>query len=83
MDASYIGIGALLEKVDENRAPFVVEYACRTLRTTEFKYASTELECLGLEWSIEHFRHYLLGMKFEMEKDDYPLIFLKVDLNSF
>lgn len=73
VDSSYLGIGAVLEQIDELGTPFVVEYASRTLRSNEMRYAPTELECLGLIYSIEHFRHYLLGIRFHVDHVTWSL----------
>ena len=40
-----------------------IAYASRTLSKQEANYGATELEELGVMWSLRHFRAYLLGHK--------------------
>ena len=60
-DASGSRLGAVLsqEQVDGHLHP--IAYASRSLHKHEQNYAISELETLGLVWSVKHFRVYLLG----------------------
>lgn len=77
VDSSGLGIGSVLEQIDTDGISHVIEYASRTLRNNERKYPPTELECCGLIWSIEHFRHYLLGIDFHVVTDHHALCWLQ------
>ena len=37
------------------------EYASRTLQLQEKRYSATELEAIGVVWTVKHFHHYLYG----------------------
>ncbi|KAG9294420.1 hypothetical protein G9A89_001925 [Geosiphon pyriformis] len=47
--------GAILLQLDENGQKKVIVYASRTLKPTELKYGSTELETAAVIWAIKHF----------------------------
>ena len=38
-----------------------ITYASQTLQPHERNYGSTELEALGVVWTVRHFRQYLYG----------------------
>ena len=61
MDASILGLGAVLsqKKQDANLHP--VAYASRSLSIAERNYGITELETLAVMWAVTHFRAYLYG----------------------
>ncbi|XP_038121457.1 uncharacterized protein K02A2.6-like [Culex quinquefasciatus] len=71
-DASPVGLGAVLIQFLEG-VPKVVSYASKSLTETERRYAQTEKEALALVWSVERFKIYLLGIRFELETDHKPL----------
>lgn len=71
-DASPVGLGAILLQFFEGKAR-VVCYASKSLTDTEKRYAQTEKEALALVWSVERFKIYLLGIRFELETDHKPL----------
>ena len=72
-DASNSGLGAVLFVEDPVLGRHVVEFASRTLSETERRYSVTEKEALALVWSVERWRHYLLGRSFVLEVDHEPL----------
>lgn len=59
----------------------VISYASRTLRGAEKnmqRYSSMKLELFGMKWAVtEKFREYLLGAKYTVYTDNYPLAHLK------
>eukprot|EP01124_Arcella_intermedia_P013387 TRINITY_DN1981_c0_g2_i2.p1 TRINITY_DN1981_c0_g2~~TRINITY_DN1981_c0_g2_i2.p1 ORF type:complete len:143 (+),score=30.48 TRINITY_DN1981_c0_g2_i2:1648-2076(+) len=67
-DACKHGIGATLSQMQYGQE-VVIEYASKTLKPYQTKYWPTELECLGVRWSIEHFHHYLEGRHFQIKTD--------------
>ena len=72
-DASKNGLGACLEQqLDNNWYP--IAYASRFLNNNEQKYSTNELELLTVVWSLEHFKFYLYGSKFELQTDHQALL---------
>ena len=53
-----------------------VYYASRRLSKAERNYSTTEREALGMIYSVNKFRHYLLGKKFTFHVDHSKLIYL-------
>ena len=70
-DTSKEGLGAVLEQ-DVSSTPHPIAYASRTLSKPETNYGATELEALGVVWSLCHFRA-LLGHKCIVYTDHAPL----------
>ena len=60
-DASGLGLGAVLAQKQCDGTVRLVAYASRTLQPYERNYGVTELEALGVVWTVKHFRHYLYG----------------------
>ena len=74
-DASDRGIGSvLLQK--EAGVKWPVAYASRKLLPREESYATVEMECLALVWSVQKFQRYLYGKHFVVETDHQPLLYL-------
>ena len=72
-DASDVGVGAILSTL----RGIVVEYASRSLSSTERRYTTTEKECLAIVWAVRKFHHFLLGAPFTLETDHKPLEWLE------
>ncbi|MCO5611145.1 hypothetical protein L7F22_065395 [Adiantum nelumboides] len=53
-----------------------VYYASRKLSSAEKIYFVTERECLGMIYSMNKFRHYLLGRRFFFHVDHSALLYL-------
>ena len=75
VDASGVALGACLMQGRENMKPVV--YASRRLSEREEKYSITEKECLSIVWSINVFRHFIWGRKFQIVTDHKALCWLK------
>jgi hypothetical protein len=75
-DASTSGLGAVLSQVMADGIERVISYASRSLNDAERNYSATELECLGVVWACNYFRHYLYGKKFTVWSDHNPLVYL-------
>ena len=60
-DASGSGPGAVLSQEQADGHLHPIAYASRSLHKHEQNYAISELETLGLGWSVKHFRVYLFG----------------------
>ena len=78
-DASGDQLGCVLAQ--EGR---VVAYEFRKLRTHEKNYATHDLEFLAIVHALKHWRHLLLGVKFELRTDHQSLkyIFTQPLLNN-
>jgi transposase InsO family protein len=77
VDASHLGLGAILSQEQTDGTKRVIAYASRRLRPTErneANYSSFKLEMLALKWAVtEKFRTYLLGSRVEVFTDNNPL----------
>jgi hypothetical protein len=74
VDASPIGLGAILTQRKSDDTILVVEYASRKLTERERNYSQIEREALSIVWSCEHFDHYLVGAQFVVVTDHEPLL---------
>ena len=70
-DASAVGLGAVLEQDGH-----VIAYASRSLTPSERQYSVIQRECLVVVYALKHFRHYLLGRRFQLLTDHVPLQWL-------
>ena len=71
-DASKKGLGACLErKFGHIWKP--IAFASRFLSNLESRYSTNELELLAVVWSLEHFKYYLYGTEFILQKDHQAL----------
>ena len=73
VDASPIGISAILTQSSANETPRVIAYASRALTPVERRYSQTEREALSIVWGVEHFHIYLYGQLFTLVTDHKPL----------
>ena len=62
--ASHSGLGATLEEKTREGEWMPISFASRYLKTQEKKYSTNELEFLAVVWSVDRFKHYLLGREF-------------------
>ena len=76
-DASGVALGAALSQLDETGKERPIAFASRKLSKTERKWGITEREAYAIVWSINYFRSYLLGNKFELFTDHRPLVYLR------
>lgn len=75
-DASPTGLGAILVQFDREDRHRIISFASKSLTETERRYCQTEKEALAIVWSVERFRYYLLGKKFQIFTDCKALKFL-------
>ena len=76
-DASGIGLGAVLQQVQEDGKLHPVAYASRALKKGEKNYHSSKLEFLALKWAVtEQFKEYLYYKPFTMRTDNNPLMYI-------
>ena len=73
VDASPVGLGAILVQKQDNGCFKPVIYASRSLTDVERRYSQTEKEALAVVWACERFRFYVLGIHFELISDHKPL----------
>ncbi|VDI82386.1 Hypothetical predicted protein [Mytilus galloprovincialis] len=73
VDASPVGLGAILsqKQSDWNFRP--VTFASRTLTNVEQRYSQTEREALVVVWGCDRFHLYLYGKEFILVTDHKPL----------
>ncbi len=73
-DASRLKGIALIQRDEEDKIS-LIRCGSRGLTPTEFRYATIELECLGIVWAIHKCKFYLQGMdNFHVITDHRPLI---------
>lgn len=70
-DASNYAIGAVLSQKGRP-----ISFGSRTLNQHEINYSTIEKELLAIVWGTKMFRHYLYGVKFKIETDHRPLVWL-------
>ena len=75
MDASRLGLGAVLSQKQSDGKYHPVAFGSRALHEAEANYHSTKLEFLAMKWSIEHFQTCLLGRHFKVCTDNNPLTY--------
>lgn len=68
-DASSIGYGAVLMQIHEGGYKRVVAFFSKLTQGAESKYHSYELETLAVVKALQHFRHYLVGVRFTVVTD--------------
>jgi hypothetical protein len=73
IDASNLGLGAVLEQKEEGGWRPVC-YASRRLTATEARYAIIEREALAIVWACIKFHEFLMGKEFLVLTDHKPLI---------
>ena len=74
VDACKDGVGAVLSQVFEDGQEHPCAYFSKRYSEAEQKYASTELEALGVLKTIEHWRPYIHGQPFDMRTDSMNVL---------
>lgn len=74
VDASPVGLGAVLLQEHSPGEWRPVAYASKALTDTETRYAQIEREALEVKWACTHFHLYLCGQEFQVITDHKPLI---------
>lgn len=75
MDASNVGIGAVLSQVHQGDER-VIAYYSQALSKPERNYCTTRRELLAIVKAIDHFHPYLYGRKFTITTDHASLQWL-------
>ena len=73
-DASIVGFGAVLERVDEQNQRHPIAFASQQANLSARKYVPTELEVAALIFAVEYFEVYLLGNQFTVYTDHQALV---------
>ena len=77
IDASDLGLGAVLYQVDGDKDQRVMAYASHSLSNTERNYPAHKLEFLALKWAVmDRFHEYLYGGQFDVYTDNNPLTYI-------
>lgn len=73
VDASPVGLGAMLSQAQPDGTFRNVAYASRSLSAVECRYSQTEKEALAVVWACERFHLYLIGTEFDLITDHKAL----------
>jgi hypothetical protein len=83
MDASKLGISAILTQKGNKIEILIVSTASRVLTPTEQRYTTCEQELLAVVYAFQKFRIYVTGHPIVVYTDNKALSFLrKCQLNS-
>ncbi|XP_062541850.1 uncharacterized protein K02A2.6-like [Armigeres subalbatus] len=69
VDASPIGLGAILTQFNAEGIPRIIACASKVLSAAEQKYPQTQKEALAVVWAVEKFSFYLLAKTFVIRTD--------------
>ena len=61
IDASDLGLGAVLSQRNDSGKEHPVAYLIRRLSPHERNYSVIEKECLAIVWALKHFQIFLFG----------------------
>ncbi|XP_055602843.1 uncharacterized protein K02A2.6-like [Uranotaenia lowii] len=76
VDASPVGLGAVLVQKNEQKEPRIISYASKGLTKAERVYPQTQREALSVVWAVEKFYAYLFGMHFTIFTDHKTLEYI-------
>lgn len=76
IDASCIVLGAVLTQSSEGEMDHPIAFVSRKLSKAEKNYSTTEREGFAMVYTLQKFRHYLLGRHFKMYTDHFALKYL-------
>ncbi|XP_047533388.1 uncharacterized protein K02A2.6-like [Vanessa atalanta] len=76
VDASPVGLGAVLSQIGQDGIERPVSYASRTLNAAEKKYAQIQKEATAIIFGVRRFHQYLYGrsIPFILRTDHKPLL---------
>ena len=74
VDASPVGLCAILMQIDKDGTKRTVQYASRALTPVEQCYSQTEHEALAVVWACEHLHIYIMGSAVTIYTEHKPLI---------
>lgn len=70
VDASPIGLGAVLIQFNENNKARIIACASKALTTAEKRYPQVQREALAIVWGVERFQMFLRGQDFTIKTDN-------------
>lgn len=70
VDASAVGLGAVLVQYDSSNEPRIIGCASKVLTQREAKYPQVQREALAIVWAIERFQMMLRGQHFTVVTDN-------------
>lgn len=76
VDASPVGLGAVLVQRDNTGIARIVSFASKGLTTSERTYPQTQREALAVVWAVEKFYFYLFGLHFTIFTDHKTLEYI-------
>ena len=77
VDASQVGLGAVLCVNTPGEGERPIAFASRQLKASEAKYSSIQKEALALVWGLQHFHYWVFGQRVTLVTDHCPLSYLK------
>lgn len=77
INASILGLGAVLSQIDDNGHKRAIHMISRTLHAPEKNYFTSKLKLLAIVWALGEFRSYILGNKIIIKTDYRALSFLQ------
>lgn len=78
VDASCITLGVVLTKDNGGELDHPIAFTSRRLSKAKKKYSTTERKGLAMVYTLQKFRHYLLGGHFKMYMDHSALKYLVI-----
>lgn len=75
-DASKVGVSGILSQPDEENNLHPVSYVSRKLTQNERHWSATEIEMLALTYTLNYWRHYLIGKEITVVTDHHSLLSL-------
>ncbi|XP_049824794.1 uncharacterized protein LOC126265925 [Aethina tumida] len=77
VDASKLGIGAVLLQKGEDQNQHPIAYISRSLSKAEKNYTITELEGLAAIWALGYLRHLIYGRPVKIVSDHHALCWIR------
>lgn len=76
VDASPVGLGAVLIQRDNANRPRIISFASKGLTNAERMYPQTQREALAVVWAVERYYLYLFGLRFTIFTDHKTLEYI-------